>query len=202
MTGREKVGVVILAAGASSRLGRPKQLIAFKGRPLLQHVIDCCQDYDFCSKVLVLGPHAEEIKAHLSLKGFTVVLNGEWEDGMGKSLQTGVAHALSTAPDMRHLLVLLSDQPYVSSTLISTLLETHLSGTALVTACEYSGATGVPAIFSRALFDTLMSIEGDKGAKGLITSNKTNKVPFPKGITDIDTEKDLAALDKISRREP
>lgn len=95
MIGNRKTGVIILAAGSSSRLGYPKQLVKFKGKPLLQHSIDVVGSLNFDTKILVLGAKAAEIEKQLDLKNFSVVYNDNWEEGMSTSIKLGFLKLLS-----------------------------------------------------------------------------------------------------------
>ena len=121
-----KIGVVILAAGSSSRLGYAKQLVEFNGKFLLQHVIDVSSLLDFDSKVLVFGARKEEIENKINSKEFEVVTNENWEEGMSTSIIAGLKKSQVIEKDLEHLLILLSDQPFVSKERIERLLDEHL----------------------------------------------------------------------------
>lgn len=192
----DRIGVVILAAGGSKRLGRPKQLIHFKGKPLLQHVIDAVEKLEVCSKVLVLGGHKEHIQNSIETKGCKVVLNPNWEHGISSSMHIGFEQLLSVEKNIDHILFVLSDQPFLSATHLRQLLVKHFKGNAMATYSEYDGVLGVPAVFSQSAFPFLKMLKGDQGAKKLtsVTGFEFDSIPFEKGHFDIDTEEDVTKL--------
>ena len=143
-----KIGVVILAAGSSSRLGYAKQLVEFNGKSLLQHAIDVSGSLDFDSKVLVLGARKDKIESEIDLKEFEVVTNENWEEGMSTSISKGVLSSQKLEHELDHILILLSDQPFVSRERIEELIQVQLGKNSQATFSEYAGDIGVPAIFS------------------------------------------------------
>jgi len=193
------IGLVVLAAGASRRLGTPKQLLSFQQKPLLQHVLDQTQEYTFSTKVLVLGAFAEQILESVDPISFHVIINEQWAAGMASSLRAGVTQALVDCPNLEHLLFLLSDQPFVSSELIQSLITTHIQHDKLITACRYQGQLGVPAIFEKSLFPELLQLQGDRGANALIQAygDRVGEVAFKLGSFDVDTEEDYRRLGNI-----
>ena len=196
MSDAKDIGVIILAAGSSSRLGEPKQLVEFQNKPLLQKVIDACEPMDFGSGVIVLGSNAEEIKEGIDRGTFTFVINEQWREGIASSIRKGVEVTLRKYPNTGHLLFLLSDQPFVNTELVRQLLETHGEGKSEITASSYQGDIGVPAIFSKALFPLLLELSGDEGAKKIMKQNpdKVTSIPFEKGHIDVDTPEDKSEL--------
>lgn len=202
MIGNRKIGVIILAAGASSRLGHPKQLVEFKGKTLLQHIIDVANSFKFDSKVLVLGAKADEIKAKTFRDNFEVVINETWEEGMSTSIREGLSASLKLENKLEHVLILLADQPFVTQENIEKLIKLQLEKDVQATFSEYAGDVGVPAIFSREVFRQLKALEGDEGAKKLIYDKKfefaTQK--FEKGNFDVDTVKDVELLKQMEQR--
>lgn len=185
-----------MAAGSSSRLGRPKQLVEHGGKKLLQHTIDCCNKLDFAYKNIILGANSEKILPLVNLKGFTSHLNEFWNEGLSTSIRLAIQIA-SSNPQIQHLLFLLSDQPFITSTLIEELLEVHEE----ITACEYKRQVGVPAIFSKKYFDELATLTGDKGAKPVLMRHEevVKKIVFEKGSIDIDTEEDIEQLKDLKQ---
>lgn len=194
-----KIGVVILAAGSSSRLGYAKQLVQFKGKSLLQHAIAISEELDFDSKVVVLGARKEEIEGKIDLKGFEVVMNENWEDGMSTSIRRGVLRSQELENELDHILILLSDQPFVSKDSIDKLIKVQLKKNCQATFSEYAGDLGVPAIFSAEVFSDLKELKGDQGAKKLIHNQKLDYeiVKFEMGNFDVDTAADVELLKKM-----
>lgn len=192
----DKTGVLILAAGSSSRMGQPKQLLPYRGKPLLQYTLELVSDLAVCSSVLVLGANYETISGVIDPGETRIVVNPDWGAGMARSLVYGLQKSLEFCPEMDQLLILLSDQPYINRSLLVNLLETHTSKRPLITASQYGQANGVPALFSKVLFEELLGLEGDRGANRLI--KKYNEqcvfIPFELGAVDIDTPEEYAGL--------
>lgn len=196
---KSNIAVLILAAGSSSRLGKPKQLVKFKNKTLLQHSIDVSEALDLSEKIIVLGANEEKILNEVDLKNHKLLINSNWEEGMSTSLKRGLEEIQNLHPTIENVLVLLSDQPFISESVLQELIDKHLKANCLASFSEYQEIPGVPAIFSREIFPDLMRIEGDRGARDLIKNGLTNYqlVPFEKGIVDIDTEKDLRFLKQL-----
>ncbi|TQI70478.1 molybdenum cofactor cytidylyltransferase [Gramella sp. Hel_I_59] len=196
---KSNIAVLILAAGSSKRLGKPKQLVKFKNKTLLQHSIDVSEALDFSEKIIVLGANEEKILNEVDLKNHKLLVNNNWQEGMSTSLKKGLEEIQKLHPAIENVLVLLSDQPFISELVLQELIDKHLKSNCLASFSEYQKIPGVPAIFSREIFPHLLKIEGDRGARDLIKNGLTNYqlVPFEKGIVDIDTEKDLQLLKQL-----
>jgi len=194
-----KIGVVILAAGSSSRLGYAKQLVEFKGKSLLQHAIDVSDLLEFETKVLVLGARKDKIESEIDLKEFEVVMNENWEEGMSSSIRKGVLRSQESENDLDHILILLSDQPFVSKERIEELIQVQLDKNSQATFSEYAGIIGVPAIFSAEVFYDLKELKGDQGAKKLTHDQNLEFeiVKFEMGNFDVDTAEDVELLKKM-----
>ena len=201
MRNYKKIGVVILAAGSSSRLGYPKQLVEFKGKPMLQHIIDVADSFEFETKVLVLGAASDEITEKIEPGKFEMLLNENWQEGMASSIRAGLERSLEKEKDLEHLLILLSDQPFVSKERIDALVKEQLTANTEATFSEYGGDVGVPAIFSSSVFPYLKELKGDHGAKKLIYDRKIEfrTVKFEKGNFDVDTKEDVELLKKLEK---
>ena len=194
-----KIGVVILAAGTSSRLGYAKQLVEFKGKSLLQHSIDVSDSLEFDTKILVLGARKDEIESEIDLKGHELEINENWEEGMSTSIRKGVLRSQELENELDHIVILLSDQPFVSKVRIEELIEVQLDNNSQATFSEYAGDLGVPAIFSAEVFYDLKELKGDQGAKKLIQDQNLDYeiVKFEMGNFDIDTAEDVELLKKM-----
>ena len=194
-----KIGVIILAAGSSSRLGYPKQLVEFKGIPLLQHSIDVAESLEFDAKILVLGAKEDEINKKIDRRNFTVVINENWEEGMSTSIRKGLSEALKFEKELEHILILLSDQPFVTKEKIEELISVQLKSNKQATFSGYAGELGVPAIFSREIFSDLKKLKGDQGAKKLIYKKdlQFGTVMFENGNFDVDTTVDVELLKRM-----
>jgi len=189
-----RIGAAILAAGSSSRLGEPKQLVSFQGKPLLQHTIDELKKLGLAENVVVLGANEDLIKKEIDFKSVKPIHNESWEEGMASSLRLAVQTAKKK--DLDGLLVLLSDQPFVNSELLGELIEFYKPNEEMIMASEYDDILGVPALFDRYYYRELMKMTGDTGARKLINTfqEKVKRVKFKKGAIDIDTPEDLKQL--------
>ena len=189
------VGVVLLAAGGSSRLGRPKQLVLHQGKSLVRRAAEIALSAECGPVVVVLGAHPEAVASELAGLPVRTVHHPDWAAGPGGSLVAGV-RALVHASDLDAVLVMLCDQLRVDSAHLRALVETWRSTGAAVVASAYEGTRGVPALFCRAVFPELESLRPEQGARGVIArdSSRVAEVPLPGGGEDVDTEADLARL--------
>ena len=203
MTGNNSVnvGAVILAAGSSSRMGTPKQTLQFDGNSLLRRTALAALGAACRPVVVVTGAHAELCR--LELEGLDVCekFNAAWETGMASSVRTGIECLVNVDPNTAGTVLLLCDQPHVTSNMISTLIKTHHDTGRPVIASSYAGSFGVPALFSRKLFGELTQLEGTSGAKEIIKRHASDAhfLPFPEGEVDVDTPNDFARLIAPSR---
>jgi molybdenum cofactor cytidylyltransferase len=196
LTVHANIGAVILAAGSSSRLGRPKQLVEYKNKTLLQHVIDSINPFHFNPKVLVLGANAGQIREAIHLNNVTVLDNDNWSEGIASSIRLGVTKSIELNESLESILFLLSDQPFVTPKLIEELINKHKNGEQGITACSYEENIGVPAIFRKTFFPQLLELTGDVGAKKIIARNSehVDSIIFKRGSFDVDTMEDYHEL--------
>ncbi|MGR9053532.1 MAG: nucleotidyltransferase family protein [Gammaproteobacteria bacterium] len=187
----DNVYAVILAAGASSRLGRPKQLLPWRGRTLLEHTFENARRLLLDRVVVVLGADAESVRASTDLTEARIIVNSEWQSGMASSIRAGVKALPDSA---RALLLLLCDQPLLESVHLEKLLVTWQQEPNRPVACRYNDSIGVPALLPSDFFEALSKLEGDRGAKRLLTEcgNKVRSIPMPEAGIDIDTACDYA----------
>ena len=193
------IGLVILAAGASTRLGTPKQLLRYQGQTLLRRAAEMALAASCRPVIVVLGAYADSLCAELQGLPVRIVENREWEQGMGSSICAGVKELLAlseTEPEPEAVLFMLCDQPLVSAQLLNRLIETHRETGRLIVASEYDQTLGVPALFHRSLFSELSRLKGTEGAKQILQRYpaQTLGVPFPEGSVDIDTPADYKRL--------
>jgi molybdenum cofactor cytidylyltransferase len=189
-------GIVILAAGASRRLGTPKQQVRFQQQSLLQRIIHTAQQTAARPVVVVLGAFADAILPEVQGANAATVINPDWESGMGSSIQTGIREILRISESVTDVLILLCDQPFITTALLEELIATHQRQGKGITACTYGPATGTPVIFNQKYFDALLALGGQEGAKNIIRQHAGDvaTIPFPEGIIDIDTPEDLENL--------
>ena len=189
---RRRVTGLVLAAGGSRRLGRPKQLLDYRGQPLLEHVLDVARACPFDQLLCVIGGGSEEVRRQVSVEGVQIVENPYFGEGCSSS----IAAALSAVdPACEVLVLMLGDQPGVRPDTVRALLEGR--GEAALAACAYEDGRGHPLAFDRSLFGDLASLHGDKGVWKL-TDRLGDQVadvaiagPIP---PDIDTWEDYQAV--------
>lgn len=185
-----KIGAVLLAAGASTRMGAPKQLIPFDGRTLLRRAAEAAVGSGASTVVVVLGSRAEQMIPELAGLSVQPVVNAEWAAGMSTSLRLGIGTLMAMAPDTEAALVTLCDQPFVTGAHLAGLVTSFRPP---ITASHYNGTLGVPAVFRSTLFGDLSSLEGDAGARRLIQLHafETTAFDLAEAAIDLDTPIDL-----------
>ncbi|MFK7770730.1 MAG: NTP transferase domain-containing protein [Saprospiraceae bacterium] len=185
----KNIAIIILAAGSSSRLGRPKQLLEFHGNTLLQNSINTALNISN-NVIVVLGANEKLIRPTLSDFPIEIILNENWPEGMSSSIRTGMSILENKNCDA--VLIMLCDQPFVDAILLEKMISVFEKSELPILASEYEGKVGVPAIFDISFFQKLKTLEGQKGAKALIINNleRVERVIFEKGKIDIDTEED------------
>lgn len=190
------IGIVILAAGASTRLGHSKQLLQHAGKTLIQHSVDAAVQLVAAGVVTVLGASADEISKRTEWHAAQVVINYNWSRGMASSIKCGLQALLHRHPHIQAVLLMLCDQPFVSTQHLNNIVATHLRSGMSIVASRYGYITGVPALFHSTLFPALLLLEGDAGARSLIAQNPHDvaEVAFPQGAVDIDTPADYHTL--------
>lgn len=193
------IGVVILAAGGSSRLGEPKQLVPYQGRTLLRHAAETAAASGCRPIIAVLGANAGALRAELAGLPVWAVENEDWESGMGSSIAAGV----QPLTDLNHLdgaIILLADQPLISPEFLRELVFQFEETLAPIVASEYDGTLGVPALFAETLFPELLALDGAGGAKQLIQQYRSRaaSVAFEGGSVDIDTPEDVEVLYRMA----
>lgn len=195
------VGLIILAAGNSSRLGMPKQLVNFQGQTLLQKITGEAVSSVCRPIVMVLGANDREFSKFL--KSFDseieIVKNEEWRQGMGTSISCGVKAITEIDEKLNGIVLCVCDQPFVNAALINNLADIFLHQPSKIVASAYDQTLGVPALFDKSLFKDLMALQGKSGAKNIIEDfiDETLAIDFPAGEFDIDTSEDLQKLHEI-----
>jgi molybdenum cofactor cytidylyltransferase len=196
-----KVGVVLLAAGGSSRLGQPKQLLVHRGKTLVRRAAEAAVEAACGPVVAVLGAQAESVAAELARLPVNAVRNTDWEEGLGSSLRVGLRALEATPPSgagpaVDAALVLLCDQLRVDASHLRALVKAFQRTHKLIVASGYEGTRGVPALFSRELFPELEALAPDQGARGVIAREPSRvvEVMLEGGGEDVDTAADLTRL--------
>ncbi|WP_027386138.1 nucleotidyltransferase family protein [Chryseobacterium gregarium] len=190
---QENTGIIILAAGNSSRLGQPKQLLDYQGKTLLGHTVE--QALAVSSKVIVVtGNENSGIEKETGSAG--TIQNEKWQEGMASSIHKGLNEMLLAYPETQNILITVCDQPNINASVFSELIEKRQSSAKGIIASHYSGTLGTPVLFSRSYFSDLFQLNGHEGAKKLLIKYRDDvgQVMFEKGSVDIDTPEDYQKL--------
>jgi molybdenum cofactor cytidylyltransferase len=203
------IGIVILAAGASTRMGQPKQLLPYQGCSLVRRAATIAIASACKPVIVVVGANADRVVPELAQLDIAIVHNADWHQGMSTSLRIGITHLLTLNQDIQATVLMVCDQPHLSTAVLNQLVDTYLAPShpvpkrdlkpdlkPLIVAAQYGNVIGVPALCDRALFPELMTLQGDKGARLLIQryAAQTQVVSFPEGAIDIDTPTDYQHL--------
>ena len=193
----KSIGVIILAAGVSRRMMEPKQLIEFRGKTLLRRATETALESVGDGTIVVLGANFEKTRAEIEDLPIEMVHNEDWESGMSSSILAGIEKLKEKLP-FAAALVMLADQPFITANHLNQFAEKFRDPTceATVIAAEYDGTLGVPALFSPAVFDDLLKLSGDEGAKKVLVKYRPliGTVNLPEAAFDIDTPADLGFL--------
>ena len=194
--GMQKIGAVILAAGESSRLGQPKQLLEFRGRSLVRQISDAASQAACLPIVVVVGAENEKIRNELAGTQAAIAVNEKWQCGIGSSIRVGVKYSIANSPNLDAIVLLVCDQPFVDATVIARLIALRKKTKKAIIASAYANTLGVPALFDCSCFEELVSMADATGAKALILSKpaRVAEIPFPEGNVDIDTWEDYERL--------
>jgi molybdenum cofactor cytidylyltransferase len=192
-----RVGIVILAAGGSQRMGRPKQLLPFHGRTVIRHVVEAAVASVCRPIVVVIGAHSELVGRELHSLPVTIACNPEWQLGMGSSLRVAIQTLeMARIGDVDGALITLSDQPLVTAGAIDRIVEIHYQSGKAIVASEYADTHGVPVFISRRFFDEVAALNESEGARRVIARHleEVVTVPLLEAALDIDTPADYEKL--------
>lgn len=193
-------GIIILAAGASSRLGRAKQQLTYKGKTLLKHIIDEAILSECFPVLVILGANEQTIRNEINSPTIQIVINNNWETGMSSSIKSGLKALMSDYPNISQTIITVCDQPYLDHKLLRKLILEKKDKGSKIVACSYNDTQGTPVLFDKSLFPLLLELKGNEGAKKIIYSNLADVVSilFPLGSVDIDTTDDYENLLKTN----
>ncbi len=187
--------IMILAAGASSRMGEAKQLISYKGKALINHIIDESKIECISRTLVVLGAHADRISRSITSDNVEIIDNPNWQEGMSSSIRVGI-NKISEDSSIEGCIISLVDQPFINKKVFQSLIDTYKESWKDIVASDYGNTIGPPVFISRSYFNKLHHLKGDSGAKQIITQNQGDVayIEFKKGIYDLDTQEDLSIL--------
>ena len=190
------IGLIILAAGKASRMGKPKQLLTYQGSSLISLAVKVGLNSICESVVVVLGAYTEQIKPEINKLPVQIIENMDWETGMASSIRAGINLINQSNPNLDAVIIALADQPLISEAVFNQLIEKYQDTNNKIIAAAYDDIVGVPALFDKTFFSELMNIEGDRGAKALMRKykNEVLTIPIPEAAIDIDTQDDYEKL--------
>ncbi|MFZ0128421.1 MAG: nucleotidyltransferase family protein [Candidatus Dormiibacterota bacterium] len=188
---------VILAAGASRRMGEPKQLLPVRGRPLLETALAAACDSQLDEVLVVLGAHADEIRRSVRLGRARVVVNPDHAQGMSTSLKAGIA---ALGNNVARVVVILGDQPDITAEVVDRLLDTQTASGLPAAALSFDGLLHPPVVLARQLWGDVEALEGDVGCRALVRAHPEIVAAVaadrPGGHpVDIDTREDFERLE-------
>ncbi len=196
------IAAVVLAAGLSTRMGRPKQTLSVKGKAMLEWVLEVLRESKVDTTVVVLGARAAQVKERVRFMDERIIVNPDFRKGMGSSLRIGLA---SIEHEADAALVVLGDQPFLSTRTVDRLVEAYKATKAPVVVPVYHKRRGNPVLFDRSLFPQVMKIKGDSGAKSVVRANEGRlrevAVDDIGVLADIDRPSDLKAALRASSKE-
>ena len=186
------IGAIVLAAGRSSRLGVPKQLLEFRGESLVRRAAKAALESVCDRVVVVVGNHAQLMREEIDDLPVSVVENKIWQSGLSSSIRAG----LEKLSSQRGIIITLCDQPFMTAHVLNDLISAHCKTRRPIVASTYGTTRGVPAFFAPELFSELASLTKDEGARRIIASHpeKVATINFPQGAIDIDTPEDREHL--------
>lgn len=191
----KKIGGIILAAGSASRMGKTKQLLPFKQKPILAHVIDNARKSDLYEIVVVIGYCADKIQQVVDFSGTAIITNNEFLKGQSTSLIKGLENI---SPMCDAAMFLLADQPLVTPLMINTIIKAFQTSSLPIAIPYYNDVRGNPVIIAKSLFHQLNLLSGDTGPRILFKKFKKSilKVPISDNavLIDVDTRSDYEKL--------
>ncbi|KFC18087.1 nucleotidyltransferase family protein [Epilithonimonas lactis] len=193
----KNTGIILLAAGNSSRMGTAKQLLSYQGKTFLDRTIDTALEvFNQNHITLVLGADHNEIASKIENKNVKISINDDWQSGMASSIKVGLKTLIKQFPDIEHCFISVCDQPYLTSEIFTEMFQLKENSNKEIIAARYSDTIGVPALFSKKYFEVLMELSGEQGAKKIIQRNMEDveTFEFENGAIDIDTKVDYENL--------
>jgi len=189
-------GLIILAAGNSSRMGQPKQLIKYHNKSFLQHVVDEANTATNNKTMVVTGANRDLLEVELRQLPVHVIYNEQWETGIASSISSGVAALYKIFPYLYGIIISVCDQPFVSSALFNKLIEQYKKGHKGIVACHYHHTLGVPVLFGKKYFDALLALKGTEDSQTLLSqfADDIEQIAFEQGNIDINTMRDYETL--------
>src|SRR3989337_2170869 len=186
------IGIIVLAAGSSSRMGRSKQLLEIDGEPLLVRCVKVALAVNPINVVVILGANEKPHREIIEKLPVHIISNYYWKTGMGSSIKSGLNYLIQAAPDLEGVILMVCDQPALTTEHLQKLIERFSEKKKSIIASSYSNSKGVPVLFGRSFFSNLLLLGDDQGAKKIVHQfpDQVDAVEFPNGSFDLDTEED------------
>lgn len=190
-----ETGILILAAGNSSRLGEPKQLLKFNGKTLLRNVVEEAIKVSDSVNVVTGSSHSQISKEIENIE-VKIIENVKWNEGMGSSIKMGITQLVNEFPEVQNIIVSVCDQPFIEASVFSNLIQMQKDSQKGIVAAKYSETLGTPVLFTKKYFAELLKLSGQEGAKKMLQKFKNDiaEINFEKGAIDIDTQTDYQKL--------
>jgi molybdenum cofactor cytidylyltransferase len=191
-----RVAAVVLAAGGSTRFGKPKQFALFQGEPFIRRIVAAAVQAGCTPVVVVTGEDSAQVTMELTGLSVSIEMNPGWSSGVGSSIRAGVQGAMDLAADLDASLLLSCDQPFVTAAVLAQLIQLRLTSGKPIVASAYATTLEIPALFDRSCFPDLLRLKEDSGAKKIILARPHDVVSFdfPAAAIDIDTAADYKKL--------
>jgi molybdenum cofactor cytidylyltransferase len=189
-------GIVILAAGSSTRLGQPKQLLEFQGTTLIQRITKIAVNAINKPVVVILGANCNLVHGQLTHLPVHLVYNPDWLQGMTSSVRKGLMALLYFSPGTEGVIFAVCDQPYITADLFLEMISVGNKSQKSIVACVYNNIAGTPVLFKKEYFDALLALKDNEVPRSIIHSHpeSVEYLPFPLGVFDVDTMQDYEAL--------
>lgn len=192
--------VLLLAAGASARMGQPKMFLTWQGETLLQHTVSAAAAVS-TPVFVVTGEHSTTIAAALQNSAVQLIPNDQWQEGMGTSVATGVTGIMQAGHTSDAIIIVVCDQPFITGELLQQMIAAKESSGKGIVGCSYDNTIGTPVLFDKKYFPALQQLNGQQGAKRLLQQfpDDVATIPFPLGNIDIDTPEDYERLKNLKK---
>jgi molybdenum cofactor cytidylyltransferase len=196
------IGIIVLAAGSSSRMGTSKQLLDIDGQPLLCKCVNQALAANPSQVVVVLGANEKPHRDLLEKLPVQIVSNFYWKTGMGSSIKTGLNYLIQSDSELDGVILMVCDQPALTAEHLLKLIQKFQDKKKAIIASAYSKSHGVPVLFSRSFFSNLLLLSDDQGAKKIVQQfpDQLETVAFPKGSIDLDTQEDYEKFLKANKK--
>ena len=192
----DPLALILLAAGSSSRMGHPKQLLEIDGESLIRRAVKLAQRTSCQPLIVVLGAYRDQIEPEIADLACVPVINENWTEGMGSSLVRGLQYLLENSQQPRGVLLMLVDMVGVQPDELQKMIELFEQNEASIIAANYQNTLGVPAIFPAGLFEELLKLKGDEGARKILKANQdlVVSIPLTDAGMDLDTPEDFRKI--------